>query len=126
EGRGYEAAVALQNVNNEGVCKLDLIYYERGSAAFAVLEDVEELGSHFVGHAAFVASDSRLIVNIRECDEKNRSVRYDLDPLTSYFRWVYFSLDRPPESFTLGCDFEKSEWQSLLCDDGTVGFIRPE
>jgi hypothetical protein len=126
EGGEYETAVALQDVSGEGACKLDLIYYERGAAAFEVLEDVEGLGSHFVGHAALVASDSRLIVNVRDCDEDDGAVRYDLEPLTSYFRWIYFSTDRPPESFTWACDFELSEWQSLLCDEDTAGFVRPE
>lgn len=126
DGGEYEAAVALQNVNTEGVCKLDLIYYERGSAAFEVLEDVGGLGSHYVGHVALDASDSRLVVNIRECDEDDGALRYDLPPLTSYLRWVYLAPDNSPESFSLVCDFPKSEWQSLLCDTGTVELSRPE
>ncbi len=122
----YETSVALQNVNSEGACKLDLIYYEKGSATFATTEDVGGQGSHFVGHATLVSEDSRLIVNIRECDEDNGSVRYDLTPLSSYFRWIYFTPDNPPESFSWVCDFPESEWQSLLCNDGTAGFSRRE
>lgn len=126
DGNQYEAAVALQDVGNEGVCKLDLIYYEQGTAAFEVLDDVDDLGLHFVGHVAFDAIDSRLLVNVRDCEADDGVVRYDLPPLTSYYRWVYFSPDQPPESFSLACEFEMSEWQSLLCDDGTVGFVRPQ
>lgn len=125
-GQYYEGAVALQNVNSEGVCKLDLIYYERGQALFEILEDVGGQGSHFVGHTVFVAEDSRLIANIRECDEDDGSYGYTLPPLTSFFRWIYFSQDNPPESFDLVCDFPMSEWQSLLCGDGSVGFSRRE
>lgn len=125
DGENYETAVALQNVSSQGVCELDLIYYERGQAVFVVLEDVGGQGSHFVGHTAFYASDSRLIVNIRECDEDDGAVRYDLDPLVSYYRWIYFSENNPPESFSMNCDFPLSEWQSLLCGNGVaVGFYR--
>lgn len=126
DGEDYEGAVALQNVNAEGVCKLDLIYYERGKATFQVLEDVGGQGTHFVGHHVFVAEESRLVANVRECDEDDGAISYELTPLTSYFRWIYFSPDNPPESFDLMCDFPLSEWQSLFCDDGSVGFIRRE
>jgi hypothetical protein len=122
----YEGAVALQNVNSEGVCKLDLIYYEKGTATLAITEDVGGQQTHFVGNTTFVSQDSRLIVTIRECDEDSGSYRYDLTPLTSYFRWIYFSPNNPPESFTLSCDYEQSEWQSLLCGNGIVGFSRRE
>lgn len=124
DGANYETAVALQNVNLGGVCKLDFIYYERGSSRFAVLEDVGGQGSHFVGHTAFEADDIRLIANIRECDEDDGASIYELSPLTSYFRWIYFSPENPPESFSLVCDFPRSEWQTFICDTGTVGFQR--
>lgn len=124
DGANYETAVALQNVNIDGVCKLDFIYYEHGSARFEVLEDVGGQGSHFVGHTAFEADDVRLIANIRECDEDDSASLYELETLTSYFRWIYFSPDNPPESFSLICDFPRSEWQTFICDTGTVGFQR--
>lgn len=125
DGENYETAVALQNVSSQGVCELDLIYYERGQAVFSLLEDVGGQGSHFIGHTAFYASDSRLIVNVRECDEDDGAIRYDLDPLVSYYRWTYFNENNPPESFSLNCDYPLSEWQSLLCGNSVaIGYYR--
>ncbi len=122
----YEIAVALKNVNGEGSCEVDLIYYERGIGAFEVLEDVDDLGMHFIGHVALGALESRLIVNVRECEHHDGAIRYDVDPLTSYFRWDYLAESEYPESFTLACDFPKSEWQTLLCDEESTVFVRPE
>jgi hypothetical protein len=123
-GPYYERAVALQNINPEGVCKMDAIYYERGEALFAVLEDVGSQGSHFVGHAQLTASAARLIVRIRECDVDDEVLQYDLPPQVSYYRWIYFSPDKPPESFTLQCQFPQSEWQGMLCSQESTGFDR--
>ncbi len=123
-GTGYETAVALQNVNSEGACRLDLIYYERGEALFVVLEDVGQRGSHFVGHNRFAATQSRLIARIRECGEDDGTATYDLAPQSSYLRWIYFSPAAPPERISFPCEFAPSEWQTLVCPGFGSGFYR--
>ncbi|MBK8010237.1 MAG: hypothetical protein IPK13_02755 [Deltaproteobacteria bacterium] len=123
DGDSYETAIALQNVNSDGVCKLDVIYYEQGKALMSVLEDVGGQGSHFVGHVRFQGVAARLIARIRECDESDAELEYDLPPQTSYYRWIYFSPEAPPERIALLCDFETSEWQPLVCGDSSQ-FIR--
>jgi hypothetical protein len=126
EGDAYETAVALQNINVEGVCKADVIYYEQGTGLVQVTEDVGGRGVHFVGHARLEATAARLIVNVRECDEDDAVFEYDVPGLFSYYRFIYFSPAEPPEMLTLGCAFPTSEWQSLLCGNGNVGFYRRE
>lgn len=121
-GDAYETAVALQNINAEGVCKADVIYYEQGTALFQVTEDVGGRGVHYVGDARLEASAARLIVNVRECDEDDGVRQWDVTPLVSYYRFVYFTPDEPPESFELDCTYPLSEWQSLLCaNSGSLG-----
>lgn len=120
----YETAVALQNLNPEGVCKSDLIYYEQGNALLQVLEDVQGQGNHFVGHIRLEATAARLIVRVRECDQDDATYEYDVPGQLSYYRWIYFSPANPPESFQMLCEFEKSEWQSTLCED--TQYRRPE
>jgi hypothetical protein len=115
-GEQYETAVALQNLNPEGVCKSDLIYYERGNALLQVLEDVNGQGSHFVGHIRLEATAARLIVRVRECDVDDAVYQYDVPGQLSYYRWIYFSPASSQESFQLRCEFPKSEWQATLCE----------
>lgn len=125
-GEYYDTAVALQNINTEGVCKLDAIYYEQGEALFAPLEDVGNQGNHFVGHARLRATAARLIVNIRECDVDDQVLQYDLPPQDSYYRWIYFSPDKPPESLSMQCQFLQSEWQGMLCTNESTTYSRRE
>jgi len=125
EGDAYETAVALQTINAEGVCKADVIYYEQGKGLFQVTEDVGGQGTHFVGDVRLEATAARLIVNVRECDEDDFVYQYDVEPLLSYYRFIYFTTAQPPESFALICDFPLSEWQSLLCTN-TPSFSRRE
>jgi hypothetical protein len=120
----YETAVALQNLNPEGVCKSDLIYYEQGNALLQVLEDVQGQGNHFVGHVRLEATAARLIVRVRECDQDDAAYEYDVPRQLSYYRWIYFSPANPPESFQMLCEFEKSEWQATLRED--TQYRRPE
>lgn len=121
---GYETAIALQNVNSDGPCKSDVIYYEQGEARFAVLEDVGGQGNHFVGHVLLQSAAARMIVRIRECDESSGTVAYDLPGLPRYFRFIYFSPNAPPERISFPCDFAQSEWQSILCEAFPGGFVR--
>lgn len=113
--RVAETAVALQTINVEGVCKADAIYYEQGLGLFQVTEDVGGRGVHFDGHVRLEATAARLIVNVRECDEDDGVYRADVDPQLSYYRFMHFTPDLPPESLTLDCAFPMSQWQSLLC-----------
>jgi hypothetical protein len=121
---GYETAIALQNVNSDGPCKSDIIYYEQGQGLFAVLEDIGGQGNHFVGHACLQSTAARLIVRIRECGENDGIGVYDLPPLPRYFRFIYFSPDAPPESISFPCEFSLNEWQSILCEAFPKGFSR--
>ena len=114
----YEAAVALQGINPEGVCEADVIYYERGKALFEVLE-VLSGGTHLVGHTRLAAEDASLIVRVRECDDDDATYEYSVAPLLSYYRFIYFSAESSTESFQLVCDFEQSEWQSMLCNSSS-------
>jgi hypothetical protein len=124
-GDAYEAAVALQNTNAEGVCKADIIYYEQGKALLQVLEDVGGQGSHFIGHMRFEATAARLIERVRECDQDDAVYQYDLPGQLSYYGWSYFTPSDLPEMFTVQCKFPFSEWQSTLCTNATQTFYRP-
>lgn len=127
QGGDYETAVALQNIESEGVCKSDVIYYEQGHGRFAVQEDIGGQGVHFVGHLRLQATAARLIVSIRECGPDDAVLSYDLPPQLSYYRWIYFSPGAPPESMTMDCAaFAQSEWQTLLCDREQTTFYRRE
>ncbi|HEX2730142.1 MAG TPA: hypothetical protein VHM70_01000 [Polyangiaceae bacterium] len=122
DNANYETAVALQNVNTEGVCATDLIYYERGTANFGVTQDVGGQGDHFIGGARLDAEAARLIVNIRDCDEDNGVLTYDLQPLTSYYEFNLFLSE--PIMLDMNCKYSQSEWQSLLCEDGIAGYYK--
>jgi hypothetical protein len=113
----YELANSWQNANYGGVCKVDYIYYERGMPYFAAEIAGERGGS---GDVRFVASDARLIANIRNCGEDDGVLRYDLGPQVSYYYWSYSAADDSywptPETFSLKCEWELSEWQFFVCD----------
>jgi|GEM_PF-2199896 len=122
-GDAYEAAVSLQNVNTDGPCKMDVIYYENGSTRFALLEDVGDQHNHFVGHVRLAATEAAVVYRIRECDENDGTVVYEVPAGTSYYRFIYFSPERPPESFSLLCEFPLSEWQGTLCASNSAATL---
>ena len=114
---GYETAKVWVNQYflSPGVCKKDLIYYEKGAALFKVTEDVGGTGTHFVGDVRLQASDVRLIVNIRDCGSDNGVKRYTLKPLAGYYRWIYFK--DTPDRISLGCVYQPlNVWQFGVCN----------
>jgi len=124
-GENYESAAALQNINAEGVCKADLIYYEQGRALMQVLDDVGGQHNHFNGDMRFEATAARLIVRVRECDEDDAVYQYDLPGQLSYYSWMYYTADTiGGELFSVNCNYDRSEWQSTLCQ--TRSFYRRE
>jgi hypothetical protein len=116
----YEMARFWGNYSYEGICEKDYIYYERGTPTFIVTEDVGGQGDHFIGHTRFQATDARLIINIRECDEDTGVLRYNLVPQVSYYRWNHRAESNDytfiSEWFGIECAWEKSEWQFMFCD----------
>ncbi len=124
EGDAYETAVALQTINVEGVCKADVIYYEQGLGLFQVNEDIGGRGVHFEGDTRLEATAARLIVNVRECDADDGVYQFDVPPQISYWTFIYFTRDMPPESLQLRCDYPFSEFQSLLCTSALTMYRR--
>ncbi len=109
---GYELGMAFVRVNLEGVCKKDLIYYEKGQARFKI---TEQRGSDtYQGDVRLAASEARLIVRIRECGAEDGVQTYTLQPLTRYHRWSY-TLPQGGESFMLGCQYPTHFWGFAVC-----------
>lgn len=111
----YELASLWRDPYGQGVCRKDHIYWERGKSTFALLES--DATSAFT-HVRFEASDARLIVVISNCGELSQAVGYELTPLTTYYRLRY-SADLG-ESISLNCNWDRSEWQYMLC--GATGW----
>jgi hypothetical protein len=119
---GYDLARAWRDYAfGQGVCGKDYVYYERGRAEFSVLEDLGE-GS-YRGHARMVASDARLVVNIRDCGNDDGATLYSLTPQTSYYAWTFRAasnwLVSLPATLSLQCPWEMSEWQFMVCEGAT-------
>lgn len=109
---GYEMGFAFIRVNIEGVCKKDLIYYEKGNALFKV---TNQRGSDtYQGDVRLEATQARLIVRIRECGPEDGVQIYTLKPLTSYHRWSY-TLPVGGEDFMLGCHYPGHLWSFAVC-----------
>jgi hypothetical protein len=116
----YEMARFAGNYSYEGICEKDYIYYEKGVPSFSITEPPQYQGGNVIGHAQFKATDARLIVNIRDCDEDTGVLRYNLVPQISYYKWNF----RPesneyvyiPEGLSMECAWERSEWQFMFCD----------
>lgn len=103
------------------VCQKDYLYYERGTPSFSVTEPAQIPNGVSVGHVRFEASETRLIVNLRNCDEDTGELRYTLEPLVSYYKWYYVpaapdDIIATAESVSLHCEWEKSAWQFMVCD----------
>ncbi len=121
---GYEMAIAIRNASTVGVCEKDLIYYEKGSATFNLLENIGGNGNRFIGDLRLEADDARLIVNIRNCATDDGVKRYNLKPLTGYYQWGF----SPPNTFDLGCQHRPwHAWQFASCPNSNWnGFSRRE
>ena len=120
QGETYDLARAWSSYNYEGVCEKDYVYYERGRAQVASLEDIGGMGDHFRGHARFVADDARLVLQIRDCGSDDGATLYTLAPQTSYYEWTYRmetnDIAHIPEGLSLSCPWSRSEWQFMVCD----------
>ena len=117
--------MALRQINSDGACKSDIIYYETGEARFATTDDVGGGGVHFVGNLRLEGTAARLIVNIRDCAPDNQVLIYDVPPQVSYYRWIWFK--NAPERITMDCGtFPQSEMQSTLCRDLQTSLYRRE
>jgi hypothetical protein len=122
-GDGYDLARAWRNYAfGQGVCGKDYVYYERGRADLAVLQDLGEGG--YAGHGRFGAVDARLIVNIRDCGSDTGATVYTLTPQTSYYAWTYRPastwLATLPATLSLQCPWAMSEWQFMVCDGSSA------
>jgi len=117
---GYEMAQSWYAYNGyQGVCKKDLVYYERGRAELAVTENLSGSSVHVLGHARFVASDARLFVRLRECGVDDGVVAHAAPLQTSYYTFIYQGASNDlvalPEVLTLGCPWAWTEFQPLFC-----------
>ena len=107
---GYELAKVFDNASIEGVCKKDLIYYEKGTATFKVTEVRNDT---YTGDVRFEASEARLIVTIRGegCGGFAGTKKYDLEPLTAYYKFGFTQ----SVGFQLGCEWPRHQWQFAVC-----------
>lgn len=120
---GYELARAWRNYNlGEGVCGKDYVYYERGRAQLAVVENLGE--GAYRGHARFVGEDARLVVNVRDCGADTGATLHTLTPQVSYYAWIYrpasSAFGQIPATLSLQCPWEMSEWQFMVCDGSSL------
>ncbi len=101
---GYELGFAFINANLEGVCKRDLIYFERGESRFIVTEQRGTDTSQ--GDLRLQASEARLIVRIRECGDEDGVTEYPVPPQVGYYRFSY-TTPAGGESLMLGCQYPR-------------------
>lgn len=104
----YEMASAIERVNEEGVCKKDVIYYESGSALFNTLSKVNDT---YQGDVRFEARVARLIVRIRDCGEDDGDKTYEVAAPVSYYKWGFTA----SVGFQLGCEYARNAWQFATC-----------
>jgi len=113
---GYELGMAFVQVNLEGVCKKDLIYYEKGNALFKVTDQRDP--DTYQGDVRLEATQARLIVRIRECGSEDGVQEHSLKPLTSYYRWSY-TMPAGGDYFMLGCQYGRHLWGFAVCYNAT-------
>ena len=113
---GYEMASALENAAGagSGVCKKDVVYWEKGAAVFASLQQVND---DYMGDARFTATQARLIVTIRDCEEDDGTTTYELTPVTSYYKWRWSAA----VGITLGSEYERAPFQWTMATN-SVGW----
>jgi hypothetical protein len=113
---GYQLGFTFTRANLEGVCKRDLIYFERGTANFLITDN---RGSDTVqGDVRFTPTEARLYVRIRECGREDGTTEYTLTPLPGYYRWSYTSASSvSADSFMIGCQYPRGHWSFPLCYD---------
>jgi hypothetical protein len=113
---GYEAGFTFARANLEGVCKRDLIYFERGTANFLITDN---RGSDTVqGDVRFTPTEATLFERIRECGRENGMRQYPVTPLPRYHRWSYTSASSGgSDSFMIGCQYPQGFWGFAFCYD---------
>ncbi len=113
---GYEFGLAFVRTNFDGVCKRDLIYFERGNALFKITNQRDEFT--YQGDVRLEATQARLIVRLRECGTSDGVQEYTLKPLTGYYRWSY-TLPAGGEDLMLGCFYPRHAWSYAVCYNHT-------
>jgi hypothetical protein len=113
---GYELGMAFVRVNLEGVCKKDLIYFEKDNALFKVTNQRDP--DTYQGDVRLEATQARLIVRIRECGSEDGVQEHSLKPLTSYYRWSY-TMPAGGDYFMLGCQYGRHLWGFAVCYNAT-------
>lgn len=113
---GYEMATVLENAAGagSGVCKKDLVYWEKGTALFSTLKVTNDT---YEGDARFQATEARLVVNVTGCEEDDGVKSYAVKPLSSYYKWQYTA----QVGFVLGCEYDKTPFQFATCTN-SVGW----
>lgn len=109
--RNYEFATVWRDPYGQGVCKKNHIYWEQGKTTFHLLEAAAD-GAF--AHVRFEPTAARLIVVISNCDELSQTLGYELPLVTSYYRLRYIA----PDHISINCNWERTEWQYLMCEGG--------
>lgn len=111
---GYEAGFTFARANIEGVCKRDIIYFERGTANF--LKTDERGSDTSQGDVRFTPTEARLFVRIRECGREDGTTSYTVTPQPRYHRWSYTpAITGSPEEFLIGCQYPQGYWGFAFC-----------
>jgi hypothetical protein len=110
----YEAGFTFARANIEGVCKRDIIYFERGTANFLI---TDTRGSDTVqGDVRFTPTEARLFVRIRECGRDDGTTSYTVTPQPRYHRWSYTpAIAGSTEEFMIGCQYPQGHWGFAFC-----------
>lgn len=111
---GYELGLAFGDAQVEGVCKKDLIYFERGQALFRVTD--QRGPDTFQGDVRLAATEARMVVRVRNCGADDGVRIHAMTPLTAYYRFSH-TLPAGGESFMLGCPYRNSDWTFAVCYD---------
>lgn len=129
---GYELARAWPDYGWNAGCQKDYVYYERGTTRFELTGLPTYEGDSLSGHLRMQGQDARLIVNIHHCGDYDQVLNYRLIPMTSFYVWDYVAPPTPqqhgtwPETLTLSCPWDRTDWQFMVCDDRSNIFRRRE
>ncbi len=112
---GYELGFSFLNAQLEGVCKKDILYFERGQSRVMVTEQRGLDTSQ--GDLLLQATEARFVVRIRECGDDDGVTEYAVTPQVGYYRFSY-TTPAGGESLMLGCSYPLSHFSRFtVCYD---------